>query len=46
MGVQSDANYKRDFAQTSFVPFLLVGIVFVFIFVITLVAVVKLAVAG
>lgn len=45
MGVQSDDNYKRDFEQSSFVPFLLVGIVFVVIFVITLVAIAKFVVA-
>ena len=28
-GVQSDANYRNDFEQTSFVPFVIVGILFV-----------------
>lgn len=28
-GVQSDSNYKRDFQKSSFVPFLVVGIIFV-----------------
>jgi hypothetical protein len=46
MGVQSDVNYNRDFEQSSFVPFLLVGIVFVIIFVVTLIAIVKFAVAA
>jgi hypothetical protein len=46
MGVQSDVNYKRDFEQSSFVQFLLVGIVFVIIFVVTLIAIVKFAVAA
>lgn len=29
MGVQSDANYKSDFQQTSFVPYAIVGVLFV-----------------
>ncbi|GAC17517.1 DUF2970 domain-containing protein [Paraglaciecola arctica] len=29
LGVQSDANYKSDFQQSSFVPFAIVGVVFV-----------------
>ena len=29
LGVQSDANYKNDFEQPSFVPFVIVGIFFV-----------------
>jgi hypothetical protein len=28
-GVQSDANYKNDFEQSSFVPFAIVGVIFV-----------------
>lgn len=40
-GVQSEQNYQRDFKQNSFVPFLLVGIVFVAIFVLTLVTIVN-----
>jgi len=28
-GVQSDANYKNDFDQPSFVPFAIVGVLFV-----------------
>jgi len=29
LGVQSHANYKDDFEQPSFVPFVIVGILFV-----------------
>lgn len=29
LGVQSDANYKDDFQQPSFVPFAIVGVLFV-----------------
>lgn len=29
LGVQSDANYKKDFEQSSFVPFAIVGVIFV-----------------
>ncbi|AGH43529.1 DUF2970 domain-containing protein [Paraglaciecola psychrophila] len=29
LGVQSDANYKSDFEQTSFVPYAIVGVIFV-----------------
>lgn len=41
-GVQSHANYQRDFQEKSFVPFLIVGVVFVVLFVISLVLVVNL----
>jgi hypothetical protein len=29
LGVQSDANYKSDFEQSSFVPYAIVGVIFV-----------------
>ena len=29
LGVQSGANYKNDFEQPSFVPFVIVGVLFV-----------------
>jgi hypothetical protein len=29
LGVQSDANYKSDFEQTSFIPYAIVGVIFV-----------------
>jgi hypothetical protein len=29
LGVQSDANYKSDFEQSSFVPYAIVGVLFV-----------------
>ena len=44
-GVQSHKNYQQDFQQSSFMPYLIVGIVFVVLFVIGLVGVVNLALA-
>lgn len=35
-GVQSHANYERDFKQQSVVPYVVVGVVFVVVFVIGL----------
>jgi hypothetical protein len=29
LGVQSDANYKNDFEQPSFVPYAVIGVLFV-----------------
>jgi hypothetical protein len=40
-GVQSQNNYVRDFQETSFVPFLMIGILFVFALVISLVTLVN-----
>jgi hypothetical protein len=42
LGVQSDANYKNDFEQPSFVPFVIVGILFVLGLISILVLIVKL----
>jgi len=42
LGVQSDANYKKDFEQTSFVPFAIVGVIFVLGLIALLVLVVNL----
>lgn len=44
IGVQSDKNRRRDFQQKSIWPFIIVGIVFVVVFVLTLVAVVSMVV--
>ncbi|MBV7298802.1 DUF2970 domain-containing protein [Enterovibrio paralichthyis] len=41
-GVQSDKNRQRDFRQTSMVPYLLVGFVFVVLFVVALIGLVSL----
>lgn len=41
-GVQSHQNYQHDFQQKSFVPFLLVGLIFVVGLVLGLVLLVKL----
>ena len=30
-GVQSDRNYQRDFEQTSIIPYIIVGVVMVFV---------------
>ena len=35
-GVQSHRNYQRDFGQSSIVPYVIVGVVFVVIFVVAL----------
>ena len=40
-GVQSHANYQRDFSQTSGVPFIVVGIVLVVLLVLGLVLLVN-----
>jgi hypothetical protein len=42
IGVQSNANRERDFAQNSIIPYVVVGVVFVAIFVLTLALVVSL----
>ncbi|MDC0603364.1 DUF2970 domain-containing protein [Aliiglaciecola sp.] len=41
-GVQSHRNYQHDFEQKSFVPFLLVGIIFVIGLILGLVLIVNL----
>lgn len=41
-GVQSNKNRERDFQHTSIVPFVLAGIVFTALFVLTLVLIVSL----
>lgn len=42
LGVQSDANYKNDFAQSSFVPYAIVGVLFVLGLIATLILIVNL----
>ncbi|WP_040523320.1 DUF2970 domain-containing protein [Aliiglaciecola lipolytica] len=42
-GVQSHQNYEHDFQQKSFVPYLLVGIVFVIGLILGLVIIVNIA---
>ena len=42
-GVQSHQNYQRDFQKSSFIPFLIVGILFVVLLVVLLVWIVNLA---
>ncbi|KXF82787.1 DUF2970 domain-containing protein [Enterovibrio coralii] len=41
-GVQSDKNRVRDFQQASMVPYIVVGVVFVIVFVLGLIGVVSL----
>lgn len=41
-GVQSAANREKDFQQQSVVPYIVVGVVFVLLFILTLVFVVSL----
>ncbi len=43
LGVQSQANYESDFEQRSFVPYLIVGILFVAALIATLLLIVKLS---
>jgi len=40
-GVQSQANYKRDFSQTTVLPFIVVGVVLVVLLIISLVVLVS-----
>ncbi|MEZ9523337.1 DUF2970 domain-containing protein [Enterovibrio norvegicus] len=40
-GVQSDKNRQRDFKQSSMVPYIVVGVVFVVLFVLGLMAIVS-----
>ncbi len=40
-GVQSHKNYQEDFAQTSVVPYVVVGVVFVVLLVVSLVLLVR-----
>ncbi|WP_407331598.1 DUF2970 domain-containing protein [Enterovibrio sp. 27052020O] len=42
LGVQSDKNRQRDFKQSSMLPYILVGIIFVVLFVIGLIGLVSL----
>lgn len=44
LGVQSDANYKSDFEQRSFVPYAIVGVLFVLGLIGILILIVNLAV--
>ncbi|WP_158161972.1 DUF2970 domain-containing protein [Grimontia hollisae] len=41
-GVQSDKNRQRDFQQSSMVPYIVVGFVFVAVFVLALIGLVSL----
>ncbi|WP_368501264.1 MULTISPECIES: DUF2970 domain-containing protein [Alteromonadaceae] len=41
IGVQSQANYEQDAKANSFVPYLIVGVIFVLCFIATLVVWVK-----
>lgn len=43
-GVQSSANRERDFQQKSFVPYVVVGVIFVIALVISLVLLVSIVV--
>ncbi|WP_100642687.1 DUF2970 domain-containing protein [Alteromonas facilis] len=40
-GVQSQANYQRDFEQTTIVPYIIVGVVMVVLLVVSLVVLVN-----
>jgi hypothetical protein len=41
LGVQSESNRQADFEQTSFMPYLVVGVLFVVVFVIGLITFVQ-----
>jgi hypothetical protein len=41
IGVQSESNRQADFEQTSFIPYLVVGVVFVAVLVLGLIAFVR-----
>ncbi|WP_166424365.1 DUF2970 domain-containing protein [Paraglaciecola sp. 20A4] len=43
-GVQSSANRERDFQQQSFVPFVVVGIIFFIILIVSLVLIVSVVI--
>ncbi|GAC34018.1 DUF2970 domain-containing protein [Paraglaciecola polaris] len=43
-GVQSSANRERDFQQQSFVPYVVVGIIFVVILVVSLIFIVSVVI--
>jgi hypothetical protein len=38
IGVQSQANYEQDSKSNSFVPYLIVGVIFVLLFIASLIA--------
>jgi uncharacterized membrane protein YidH (DUF202 family) len=40
-GVQSAKNRERDFQQTSVIPYIVVGVVFVLLFIVLLVSIVR-----
>ncbi|MBC3767610.1 DUF2970 domain-containing protein [Neptunicella marina] len=42
LGVQSEANRQHDFQQNSIVPYLVVGVLFLVLFIISLITIVKL----
>ncbi|MBE1275950.1 DUF2970 domain-containing protein [Enterovibrio baiacu] len=45
-GVQSDKNRQRDFKQSSMVPYIVVGVVFVVLFVLGLMAIVSVVISA
>ncbi|MFT6898448.1 MAG: diacylglycerol kinase [Paraglaciecola sp.] len=45
-GVQSAANRERDFQQQSVVPYIVVGVIFVLIFIAVLIFVVSIVLPG
>jgi uncharacterized membrane protein YidH (DUF202 family) len=40
-GVQSAKNRERDFQQTSVIPYIVVGVIFVLLFIVLLVSIVR-----
>ncbi|OEE45720.1 hypothetical protein A1OS_01440 [Enterovibrio norvegicus] len=45
-GVQSDKNRQRDFKQSSMVPYIVVGVVFVVLFVLGLMSIVSVVISA
>ncbi|WP_339767451.1 DUF2970 domain-containing protein [uncultured Paraglaciecola sp.] len=43
-GVQSSANRERDFQQQSFVPFVVVGVIFFIILIVSLILIVSVVI--
>lgn len=44
IGVQSDKNREKDFSQKSIVPYVIMGVIFTALFVLTLIGIVSLVV--
>ncbi|WP_438864377.1 DUF2970 domain-containing protein [Neptunicella sp.] len=43
VGVQSEANRRYDFEQKSIVPYIVVGVIFVMLFIASIITIIKLS---